>query len=100
MFNDIETVRTYIDDLLVVTNGSFEEHLGAVDTVLQRLQNVGLKINTGKSQFFKTELEYLGYWITRNGIQPLPNKINAIPNITLPKNKSELLRVIGLVNYY
>ena len=33
LFHDIETVRTYIDDLLVVTNGSFEEHLSSIYAV-------------------------------------------------------------------
>jgi hypothetical protein len=33
---------------------------------------VGLKVNASKSV---SEIEYLGYWITRNGIQPVPKKL-------------------------
>jgi len=43
------------------------------------LQAAGLKMNAKKSFFGQTELEYLGcYWITCNGIQPLPKKVQAI----------------------
>jgi hypothetical protein len=58
------------------------------------------KVNAKKSFFAKGELEYLGYWITRNGIQPTSSKVHAISNIAPPKNKKELRRFIGMVNYY
>ena len=53
-----------------------------------------------KSFFARAELEYLGYWITRDGIQPTANKVHAITNIAPPKTKKELRRFIGMVNYY
>jgi len=33
------------DDLLVITKGTFEEHLKSLETILQRLQEAGLKVN-------------------------------------------------------
>ena len=51
-------VRTYIDDVLVITKNNFEEHLKALDRVLQKLAEVGLKLNTEKSFFGRTETEY------------------------------------------
>ena len=50
--------------------------------------------------FGKPELEYLGFWITRNGIRPLAKKVEAFLSIAPPTNKKELRRFIGLVNYY
>ena len=97
---DLEYVRAYIDDLVVFTKGSFEDHLEKVDQVLSRLQEAGLKVNAKKSFFAKQELEYLGYWITREGVQPLPNKVEAIKNITPPKIRRQLRRFIGMINYY
>eukprot|EP00957_Ditylum_brightwellii_P130867 9983514-Ditylum_brightwellii.AAC.1 len=44
----------------------------------KRLQASGLKVNMGKSFSGKKELEYLGYWITREGIMPQPNKVTTI----------------------
>jgi hypothetical protein len=100
LFDGLEFVRTYIDDLLCLTKGSFEDHLEKLERVLQRLRQAGLKVNGKKSFFAKTELEYLGYWITRDGIKPLPDKVKAILAIDAPKNRKELRSFIGIVNYY
>ena len=97
---DFEFVRAYIDDLLVVTKGSYEDHLEKLDAVLARLKSVGLKVNARKSFSAKQELEYLGHWITRLGIEPHANKVAAILQIAPPKNKTQLRSFLGLVNYY
>jgi Reverse transcriptase (RNA-dependent DNA polymerase) len=86
LMEGLDFVRTYIDDLLIITKESFDDHLEKLDLVLQRLEDSGLKVNGNKSFFTRTELEYLGYWITRNGIKPLPNKVKAIMKIVEPKN--------------
>ncbi len=49
-----------------------------VELVFSQLSEVRLKINANKSHFAVSEIEYLGYWITRDGIQPLPKKVEAI----------------------
>ena len=97
---DLEYVRTYIDDLLIITNGNWTDHLDKLETVLARLQKAGLKVNAKKSFFGRPELEYLGYWITRQGIQPLPKKVLAITNIKTPTTTKEVRSFVGMINYY
>eukprot|EP00957_Ditylum_brightwellii_P015544 1172058-Ditylum_brightwellii.AAC.1 len=70
LFADLEAVKAYIGDLLIITKGSWQDHLDKFEIVLQRLQEAGLKVNMGKPFFGQNELEYLGYWITREGIMP------------------------------
>jgi hypothetical protein len=53
-----------------------------------------------KSFFARSELKYLGYWVTREGIQPISKKVDAMLQIAPPKNKKELRRFIGMINYY
>jgi len=97
---DLEYVRAYIDDLLVFSNGSWTDHLQKLEQVLKRLKSAGLKINAKKSFFGKSELEYLGYWITREGIQPMPKKVQAILAIQPPKDIRQLRRFIGMIKFY
>jgi hypothetical protein len=97
---DLEYIRVYIDDLLVIIKGSYNDHLEKLDEVLQRLKSAGLKVNAKKSFFAREELEYLGFWITRKGIQPLPKKVEAIQKLAPPTTRKELRGFIGLVNYY
>ena len=93
-------VQTYIDDLLCLTKGTFSDHLKKVELVLQRLQKAGLKVNVTKSYFAHSQLEYLGYWITRTGIKPVYDKVKAVLKIAEPKTRKELRSFIGVVNYY
>jgi Reverse transcriptase (RNA-dependent DNA polymerase) len=55
LFDGLEFVRTYINDLLCLTKGSFEDHLEKRERVLHRLREAGLKVNSNKSFFAKTE---------------------------------------------
>jgi transposase InsO family protein len=100
LFHDLEFVRTYIDDLLAITKGDFYEHLDKLDVIFARLRETGLKVNARKSFFARAELEYLGYWITRDGIQPVAKKVEAIQAIKAPTTQKQLRSFIGIVNYY
>jgi transposase InsO family protein len=97
---DLEYVRTYLDDLLVITNGTYADHLTRLEVVLTRLDRAGLKVNAKKSFFAQGELEYLGYWITRKGLQPTKKKIEAITNMAPPTTRKQLRSFLGMVNYY
>ena len=75
---DFEFVHTYIDDLLITTKSTWNDHLRHLDIVFHRIH---------EAFFGKDELEYLGYWITRQGIQPVSKKVEAIKNIATPKTQ-------------
>jgi hypothetical protein len=75
LVQDMEYVKTYLDDLLILTNSSFKDYLLELEMVLERLSMTGMKVNISKSKFFVEQIEYLGYWITRQGIQPIRNKL-------------------------
>src|SRR5210317_1750829 len=102
LFWELEYVRAYIDDILVLLSkkGEFDEHINQLEAVFTKLLEAGLKVNMTKSFFCKEELEYLGYWITRDGAQPSPKKVEAILNIAPPTTRKQLRRFIGMVNYY
>jgi hypothetical protein len=80
----------YLDDLLILTNSSFKDLL-KLEIVLARLSTTGMRVNISKSKFFAEQIEYLvlRYWITRQGIQPMRNKVemNAILNVKAPKTR-------------
>jgi hypothetical protein len=88
---DMEYVKTYLGDLSILTNrdNSFKVHLLKLEMVLARLSNAGMRVNISKSKFFAEQIQYLGYWIIRQGIQPIRNKVemNAILNIKAPKTR-------------
>jgi hypothetical protein len=86
---DIEYVKTYLNDLLIPTNSSFKQYLLKLEMVLARLSTAGLRVYISESKFFAEQIEYLasGYWITRQCIQPIRNKVETILNIKAPKTR-------------
>ena len=79
---------------------SLDDHLDHLRLVLTRLREVGLKINAPKSKFCAGETEYLGYILTRTGMEPQSNKLQVIFTITPPKQVKDLCRFLGMVQYY
>jgi hypothetical protein len=100
LMEDLEYVQAYLDNLLCISRSSLEDHLEKLEEVLRRLRNTGLKVNAEKSTFCALEIEYLGYILTRDGIKPQSNKVQAILVIQLPKNVKELRHFLGMVQYY
>ncbi len=70
----LEYIRAYIDNLLVITRGTLEDHLDKLREVLRGLHDAGLKVNAIKSSFCTQEIEYLGYILTREGINSQPKR--------------------------
>ena len=50
--------------------------------------------------FFKKHIQYLGHFISADGIQPLPKKLESIAKMPAPKNPKEVKQFLGLVGYY
>ena len=100
LLGDLEYTRSYIDDILITSSGSFEDHLEKLKEVLTHLEKAGFRANVRKCFFGESQLEYLGYHLTRKGIQPQPKKVEAILRLSPPKNKRQLRHFLGLVNYY
>jgi hypothetical protein len=65
-----------------------------------RICDTGVKINAEKLAFCALEIEYLGYILTRDGIKPQSNTVQAILAIQLPTNIKELRHFLGMVQYY
>jgi hypothetical protein len=100
LMEDLEYVQAYVDDLLCISRSSLEDHLKKLKEVLRRLHDVGLKVNAEKLTFCALEIEYLGYILTREGIKPQSNKLQAILVIQPPTNVKELRHLLGMVQYY
>ncbi len=96
----LEFVWVYMDNFLIITRQTLDAHFQKMETVLTRLRDAGLKVNSAKSLFCAHEIEYLGYILTREGIIPQPKKVQAILMLNLPNNVKELWHFFEMVQYY
>ena len=94
-----QTVAVYIDDVLVFSR-TLEDHLKHLCRVIERLQEVGLKLQPAKCQFIREEVEYLGHLITPQGLKPNPTLVEAVQEFATPQDLRRLRQFLGLSSYY
>lgn len=99
LLSGMNGVLCLLDDILI-TGKNKEEHLQRLKEVLKRLQDAGLTLQKEKCEFFKDEVNYLGYIIDKNGLRKSPLKVKAIVEAPVPTNVNKLQSFLGLVNYY
>ena len=66
----------YLDDI-VVFSISEKGMLQRLEIVFRKLEEVGLKVEIGKCQFFKRRLRFLGHEVSDNGVSTDPQKVRA-----------------------
>ncbi|KAL8624895.1 hypothetical protein ACOMHN_016191 [Nucella lapillus] len=99
--NDLafQMLLVYLDDLLIYSR-TFEEHLGRLKIVFNRLREVGLKLNPAKCKLARDSVEYLGYTVSSQGIATSSSKILAVRNWPVPRTLRELRSFLGFASYY
>ena len=89
----------WLVDIIIVTKGPKEQHKKQLTEVLTRLENAGYRLSENKSEFFKSEVEWIGHKIDQNGIRRLQEKLMAIKNLKQPNNEKELKSFLGALQY-
>ena len=100
MFRGFEFIRAYIYVLLIITKGGWYDHLNKLEQVIKKIKDSGLKCNINNSFFGQTKMEYLGFWVMRNGIHLANKKVEATVNMTQPKTIIQVCTLLVLVNDY
>ena len=90
----------YIDDILIYTKSSIEDHMSHVQLILDRLRKHKLKLKLTKCQWLKTEIKYLGFIVNRYGVSPCEEKVRAIKSLRPPENVRQVRGLLGMTSYY
>jgi len=95
----IPGIIVYIDDLLVHSK-SHEEHRKILQLLFDRLRKVGLKANLKKCEFGATNVSYLGFRLTPDGILPGLDKLKVVREAKPPRTVTEIRQFLGLCNFF
>ena len=89
-------VLVYLDDLIIL-GSTPQEHADNLIKVLDTLAKHNLKINLKKCSFFQKSVEFLGHRISKEGVKPLFDKVQAIREFPRPRSPKEVSSFLGLV---
>lgn len=99
ILSNMSGVSCYYDDILI-GGSSYEDSKDKLLKVLKRLNDHNVKIRFDKCKFLQPSVKYLGHILSKNGISPTQDKIEAIVRAPAPKDKQQLQAYLGLLNYY
>ena len=95
----LPNIIVYIDDLLVHSN-PHKQHIQQLDSLLHRLISHGIKINFEHCIFRSTNVSYLGFRLTVDGIKPGSDKLKAVTSAKPPTNVHKIRQFLGLCNFF
>ena len=99
IFGELDFAFVYMDDVLVASR-SAEEHLEHFRVVFQKLADHDLVVSPAKCQFGQREIRFLGHVVSKHGVKPLPEKVNAINQFPEPDTAEAMLRFLGMAYFY
>lgn len=89
----------YVDDVCLWSSRE-SEHIALIRRVLRQLIRCNIKLKPEKCKFLQNHIRYLGYKISKKGLEVDERKTMCIEKYPVPKNLKELQRFIGFVNFY
>lgn len=99
ILRDIPGVICYIDNILI--NGAdLNEGITRTLLVLGRLEKHNVHLKLSKCEWFVTNLEFLGFVISKGRRGQAPSLTAAITNFKTPVNSSEVSSFLSLLSFY
>ena len=89
----------YLDDIIIF-GCMEEEHLEHLCLMFERFQEFNLKLKPSKCSFFQLEIMYLAHHVSRWGILPSQDNVQAMEEFLMPKTYMQVHTFCRLVGHY
>ena len=93
----LEGILCHLDDVLVFGSNQ-KQHDERLLAALKRIEEAGVTLNEAKCEINKSQLKFLGHVINQQGISADPERTSAIEQMSIPTNRTELRRFLGMAN--
>ncbi|GKU94475.1 hypothetical protein SLEP1_g7971 [Rubroshorea leprosula] len=89
-------LEVYVDDI-VVKSSRAEDHLTDLTETFNNLRSCSMKLNPAKCTFGVELGKFLGFMVSRRGIEVNPEKIKAIEEMKSPRSTKDVQRLVGRI---
>ena len=93
----ISRIERCVDGTLI-HDVDLEEHWWRAINFIELCGRTGIVLNPEKFQFAQSTVNFAGFRITKESVEPLPKYLNAIRGFPTPKSTTDIRRWFGLVN--
>jgi len=90
----------YIDDIVIHTDRTEEEHKAIIHKWLTKLEKLNLFLKLSKCEFHKKEVKYLGMIVGNGAIRMDPVKVQGITQWLTPLCIKDVRSFLGFCNFY
>ena len=90
----------YFFDDVVIFHNNINDHVEALDEILNIFSINGLTIRPTKTEIAYNTVPFLGFLVGQGNLQPIDENVNKILTIVVPQTKKHVRSIIGLVNFY
>ncbi|GLT99508.1 hypothetical protein SLE2022_169450 [Rubroshorea leprosula] len=91
-----KNIEVYVDDMIVISVRA-EDHIGDLDETFQNLRRAQMKLNPLKCTFAVESGKFLGYVVSKKGIEVNPEKVEAVQQMEPPRTVKDVQRLTGRV---
>lgn len=92
-------ILVFFYDILIYSP-DMDSHVSHLAVVFEILREHQLYASLKKCQFAQRKIEYLGHWVSADGVEADSNKVHAMLQWPRPTNLKELRGFLGLTGYY
>lgn len=92
-------ILVFFNDILVYSK-SWDDHLQQLRLTMQVLRTERFYVKPSKCCFGRRQVEYLGHWISGEGVRVDASKIQAMVDWARPTTVRALRGFLGLTGYY
>jgi len=92
-------IIVFFDDVLVYSK-TMADHVKHLETAFKLLLSEQYSLKQSKCAFAQSQLEYLGHIVSGNGVEPVPEKLQAIREWPLPRSVKALRSTTKNILFY
>ena len=94
-----EFAKSFVDDVAIHSN-QWRDHLSHLDKFLDRIKSSGLTLNLKKCRWAQKQVKFCGKIIGSGQQLADPEKLQVVEEMSPPKTKRELRRILGFFSYF
>ena len=99
LLNGMTGVANYVDDVIVYS-ATLEEHMVSLRELFNRVKEASLTTKPSKCNVAYTQVNFVGHKVGAGQHTTQMDKVERVKNAEIPRNKTQVRSLLGLVGYY